>query len=225
LAGFSAGGEVVEVKFCGVTRPADAGIAVELGARYVGVIFAASPRQVTPERAVEILAPARGSDVAVIGVFDKEAPDDVLATAEAAMLDGVQLHGSPTEDEISVLRERFDGQIWAVRRIGAHGLNGAMQRLFEVADGVVLDTLSPRDLGGTGETFDWTAVAATLAGVRRDARLIVAGGLRPENVRHAVDALRPDVVDVSSGVESAPGQKDPARMRAFVAAVRASVTR
>jgi phosphoribosylanthranilate isomerase len=99
--------------------------------------------------------------------------------------------------------------------------------MYEVADGVVLDTFSPKSLGGTGTTFNWRDAAPRLAALVNGgrARVILAGGLKAENVGEAIATLGPDVVDVSSGIESAPGIKDPARMRAFMDAVRASDSR
>ena len=216
---------MVEVKFCGIIHPRDAVTAVELGARYVGMIFASSPRQVTPEQGRDIVAALRAADVATVGVFDDIGQDEILAIAEGVGLDCVQLHAWSDPEMIGVLRSRFDGDVWAVSRVGPGGLDSRAGQLFGVADGVLLDTQSAKGLGGSGTIFDWPAVAGAVATVRGQARLIVAGGLRAENVCRAVEALDPDVVDVSSGVEHSPGIKDPQRMRAFVAAVRACVPR
>jgi phosphoribosylanthranilate isomerase len=215
---------VVEVKFCGITRPGDAITAAEIGARYAGMIFARSPRRVTPQQGREVVSALIGTDVATVGVFDDVAADELLATAEELGLDAVQLHGWSEPEQIGRLRERFNGEVWAVHRVGPDGLDARVRHLFDVADGVLLDTRSANALGGSGAVFDWRAAAAGLTSVRGQCRVIVAGGLRPENVSGAIKALFPDVVDVSSGVEASPGVKDPQLMRAFMVAVRACGT-
>ncbi len=212
-----------EIKFCGITRSVDAELAAELGARYVGVIFARSPRQVTEARALEITRAVQGRGVHCIGVFD-DGPDRALAVAERLRLDGVQLHGPVEPAAIAAARARFGGIVWAVVQVGLYGVPPEAHSLFEVAHGVVLDSRSPRGNGGTGEAWDWTAAAEVVPGMRAGAQLVVAGGLRPDNVRRAIAALGPDVVDVSSGVETGPGIKDPSRMRAFVDAVHADIS-
>jgi phosphoribosylanthranilate isomerase len=225
-AGWSGAGELVaDVKFCGMTRPEDAILAAELSAAFVGVIFARSPRQLTVERAREVLAPVRERGTGTVGVFDTVDLDQITETAERLELDAVQLHGEADASRIEALGRRFGGEIWAVLHIGPDGFPSRAAELFGAADGVVLDTLSARGLGGTGESFAWHAVATSLAELRGTTRVVVAGGLRPDNVAHAIGALAPDVVDVSSGVESEAGIKDPARLRAFMDAVRNHVPR
>jgi phosphoribosylanthranilate isomerase len=113
-------------------------------------------------------------------------------------------------------------EVWAVVAVRDGALGEDAEALFLCADAVVLDTRASDGLGGTGQPFDWAAVAAALAPMRRRARLIVAGGLNPDNVAAAVSQLRPDVVDVSSGVESAPGVKDSILMSRFVEAARSA---
>ena len=211
----------VEVKFCGLTRGADALEAARLGAAYAGVVLAGGPRRVTPSRAAELLA-ALPRTVRRIGVFGAAPAAEIAAAARVAGLDGVQLHGDPSAGDVAAVRRSFDGIVWAVVRVGA-ALPAALEgvdALAAAADGIVLDTKVDGRLGGSGVAFDWAAAARALEG-RRPRRLVVAGGLTPENVAAAVAALAPDVVDVSSGVESAPGVKDHARMRAFVGALGA----
>ena len=225
-AAWSDSGELVtDVKFCGMTRPEDTLLAADLSAAFVGVIFARSPRQLTVRRAREVLAPIRERGTATVGVFDTVDLDQIAEMAEHLDLDAVQLHGDADVSRIEALGRRYGGEIWAVLRIGPDGLPPGAAELFGAADGVVLDTRSTRALGGTGEAFEWHAVATALAELRRTTRVVVAGGLRPDNVARAIDALAPDVVDVSSGVESAAGIKDPTRLRAFMDAVRNHVPR
>jgi phosphoribosylanthranilate isomerase len=207
----------VDIKFCGMTRPEDAQMAASLGASYVGVIFAGGPRAVTAERAKLILAnvPRR---VRAVGVFAGQDVDEIQRIVDVAGLDVVQLHGEATEARIAQLRETINAEIWPVVRVSGvlpEGLAG----LVDASDGLLLDAYVPNALGGTGVSFAWSAVAAELQTIRGEQPIILAGGLRPENVAEAIAALSPDVVDVSSGVESAPGIKDHERMRAFRDAV------
>jgi phosphoribosylanthranilate isomerase len=208
-----------DIKFCGMTREEDVDAAVALGARYIGVIFAGGPRSVTLERAREVLAsvPAR---VSRVGVFGPEISATSGETAQKLGLDVMQIHGDPDEAAIGLARESFGGAIWAALRISGPVLPGRAAGLFRIADAVVLDAYSQQALGGTGKALPWSVLSNAVAAVRQPGRLVLAGGLRPENVSTAVHALRPDIVDVSSGVESAPGIKDHTKLRAFRDAVR-----
>ena len=209
----------VELKFCGLTRAEDAAFAASLGAAYVGVIFAESPRRVDSSTAPGIVAPARGRAKAV-GVFGAASIETVATVAAAVPLDVVQLHGDPSPGAVERLRPFFSGEVWAVIRIADAELPPETAALLSVADAVVLDAKVSGQLGGTGTTFDWERVAKTLDRQRVRSRIVLAGGLTDENVAHAVRIVAPDIVDVSSGVESAPGIKDHSRMRAFSDAVR-----
>ena len=209
----------VELKFCGMTRDIDVGYAASLGAAYVGVIFAESVRRVDPAQAAQVLATARGN-AKTVGVFGPASIEDVATVAADVALDAVQLHGDPSPGVVERLRPFFGGEVWAVVRIAGAALPEHATALFNVADAVVLDAKVSGHLGGTGTSFDWESVAKTLERQRIRARLVLAGGLNPENVARAVSIVAPDIVDVSSGVESAPGIKDHARMRAFSDAVR-----
>jgi phosphoribosylanthranilate isomerase len=209
----------VEVKFCGLTRSADTAHAASLGAGYVGVIFAESPRRLDPVIATSVLAPARGR-ARTVGVFGPASIEAIATTASDAALDAVQLHGDPSPGMIERLRPFFGGEVWAVVRIAGNELPPEAFALTTVADAIVLDAKVPGQLGGTGTSFDWGSVARTLDHLRIRSRIVLAGGLNADNVARAVRIVAPDVVDVSSGVESAPGIKDHARMRAFSDAVR-----
>jgi phosphoribosylanthranilate isomerase len=210
---------VAEVKFCGLTREEDARVAAALGASFAGVIFAGGPRNVEPERARVILD--AGTPLRRVGVFGKSDLEAVVAAAEEAELDIVQLHADPEPEEVAEVRAATGAEVWAVARIGAE-VPRSLGALFEAADAVLLDARSGVALGGTGRTVPWRMVAAAIDGARRGRRLVLAGGLGPENVGEAIAVLAPDVVDVSSGVESSPGVKDHARMRAFAAAAKAA---
>ncbi len=215
---------MVEIKFCGMVRAADSRLAATLGARYVGAIFAESPRRVTDEQAQAMFAALPGS-VARVGVFGPAAADEIADRARRLALDVVQLHSDPDAETIADIRRRWSGQVWAVQRVAATELPATAADLFDVADAVVLDARVSGQLGGTGVALQWTDLRARVEPLRvRRARLVLAGGLTADNVGRAVEALHPDVVDVSSGVEAGPGIKDPSRMRAFRDAVRGEVT-
>jgi phosphoribosylanthranilate isomerase len=121
-----------------------------------------------------------------------------------------------------LLRERFDGAIWAVVRVTGAELESLPQVVLAAVDAVVLDTSVGGRSGGTGVSFDWGASAPAVRGISARCPVVLAGGLRPDNVQRAVRLLAPRVVDVSSGVESAPGIKDPELMRAFALAARSN---
>jgi phosphoribosylanthranilate isomerase len=216
---------MTRVKFCGLAREQDIRMAADLGAAFVGVVLTRSPRQVTPEAAAALLAAVADREVRTVGVFGSEPLADVIAMARIAGVDIVQLHGARAPDEFGAVRRALGVQTWRVVRVGAPGLTGMAGPGADV-DATLLDTYTPGSLGGSGQTFDWGRLdAAELAVVRGTKPLIVAGGLRPDNVQALIDRLAPDVVDVSSGVESSPGVKDHALMTAFVAAAGATPSR
>lgn len=208
-----------EVKFCGITREDDARYAAELGAAYAGVIFAGGPREIAPAQAARVFA-AAGSRLRRVGVFGRnfgERLSDVLA---ATPLDVVQLHADPTVEDVRVVRARFTGAVWAAVRVVGAEIPAVTVALMDEADAVLLDPKVPGALGGTGTPMPWSEIAERLATIRGDSMLVLAGGLTAGNVEEAICALDPDVVDVSSGVESAPGVKDRERMAAFAEAAR-----
>ena len=186
---------------------------MELGAAYVGVIFAGGPRLVTVAEARRVLEPTRGRARAV-GVFGALSPEAIASIVAEANLDVVQLSADPDADMVSQVRAATGAQVWAAVRCG-RVLPPIASTLFPVADAVLLDARVDGQLGGTGRTLPWGDLAPQVSAVRSARRLVLAGGLTPDNVGQAVEILAPDVVDVSSGVESAPGIKDHERMRAF----------
>lgn len=192
-------GKTVLVKVCGITRPEDATRAIELGADALGFVFwPGSPRFIDPYRAREIMALVPPF-VTTVGVFVNQPADYVNGVAGLARLSAVQLHG---DEDPAFARE--------MRRPVIKAVNGRRSESDMWSDRVTLlvDAHDPVRRGGTGKTADWTAAAA-LARVRR---VLLAGGITPENARAAVDAVQPFGLDVSSGVESAPGIKDHDRM-------------
>lgn len=216
---------MADIKFCGMTRREDARYAASLGARYVGVIFAESPRQLTDEQAREVFSEVP-LGVSRVGVFGNSKPEQIAARAESLGLDVVQLHGDPKPRTIARVRKKWRGQVWAVQRVIGTIVPEAAADLFDAADGVVLDARVPGMLGGTGVALPWEELRDRISMLNTvRARLVLAGGLTAENVAHAIDVLKPDVVDVSSGVESSIGIKDHAQMRAFRDAVLGVATR
>lgn len=198
------------VKIDGVTTEEDALLAVAMGADAVGFVFAPSPRQVAAQ-AVRDIVRRLPHDVLTLGVFVDEAPQRVVELVHQAGLRAAQLHGheSPEDtrwvrDRVGIVLKAFAAGDPAVRRAGDYA-----------ADAVIVD--NPRG-GGSGEAYDWSLAEDVPAGVR----LVLAGGLDPDNVADAIAAVHPWGVDVSSGVESAPGRKDPRKLRAFIANAKAA---
>lgn len=200
----------VRVKICGLTRPEDAEMAAGLGAWALGVIFATeSPRRVGLEQAAAVLE-AAGGDVDRVGVFVNADLDEIHEAVRFCGLTAVQLHGEESQGECLEIHERTGCPvIRAVRVAGPESLVGVVS--FDTAF-ILLDTYRLGRRGGTGEAFDWNLAAALPADVR-GGRLILSGGLNPDNIADAVRAVAPFAVDVSSGVESAPGVKDHEKMK------------
>ncbi|HET9078641.1 MAG TPA: phosphoribosylanthranilate isomerase [Acidimicrobiales bacterium] len=200
------------VKICGVTSEEDALLAVALGADAVGFIFAPSKRQIAPQIAADIIKRLPRDEVITVGVFRDEAPQRVSDVAVHAGLHAVQLHGHEPPETARWLGTRIPKVIQAFpagdRRVRQAGEYGAYA--------VLLDAPDP----GSGQRFDWSLAAEVPPGQR----LIVAGGLDAGNVEAAIAGTGCWGVDVASGVEKAPGRKDPIRLREFIAAARAGFT-
>lgn len=198
------------VKICGITCVEDALIAAEAGADALGFVFyPPSPRAVAPEAAAEIIAQLPPF-ITSVGLFVDANRDDITAVAERCHLDLLQLHGKETpafcqsldRPYIKALRMRDDADVATV----AASYGGAR--------GLLLDSYKPGVPGGTGETFDWQRIPTQLAG-----QMVLAGGLRPDNVAEAVTQVRPFGVDVSGGVEERAGRKNAEAVRQFIRAV------
>ncbi|MBA3258813.1 MAG: phosphoribosylanthranilate isomerase, partial [Gemmatimonadales bacterium] len=193
----------VEAKICGLTRPEDAAAAAEHGATYLGVVFASGPRMVTPARALTIVAAARG--VPVLGVFGSQTVDEILDTAATARLAGAQLHGDYSGADAARLRAA-GLKVWRVVRIAAVSDLDRLEVAATDADAVLVEPRVAHAAGGAGVALALSVACqarARLAG----RRMVLAGGLTPVGVAGAVALVRPDVVDVSSGVEHLPGIK------------------
>jgi phosphoribosylanthranilate isomerase len=203
---------VTRVKVCGITRPEDAELAVELGAWALGfILWPDSPRAADPAVAAGISAFLRRR-AEMVGVFVNPTLDDVAHAADELHLSHVQLHGDEGPAFCSEVARRTGAKvIKAVRVAGAADFQD-LERFH--TDFHLLDTAARGLRGGTGETWDWALAARR----RRTIPAILSGGLTAENVAAGIEAVDPWAVDVSSGVEAAPGVKDPARLAAFIAA-------
>jgi phosphoribosylanthranilate isomerase len=202
-----------------MTRAEDVAYAAELGATYVGVIFAGGPRHQTIESAKRVLANAPAT-VRRVGVVADQPLQEIVALVRELSLDVIQLHADPDARRVRDVHDATGVDTWAVLRVEGSTVPPSLGEIARVATAIVLDARVAGGLGGSGVTLPWTELAEGLSPWRDDIHLVLAGGLRPENVSDAIAALEPDVVDVSSGVESAPGIKDHGRMRAFRDAVQ-----
>jgi phosphoribosylanthranilate isomerase len=199
----------VRLKVCGMTRLEDAQLAAALGAWAVGFVFwPDSPRFIAPERARDIIV-ALPERITVVGVFVNQPAEFVREVANTARLDAVQLHG----DESSRYARDLDLPVLKALTLARALENGTLDEWKRAT--ILLDADDARKRGGTGKTIDWTAAAA----VARHTPLVLAGGLRPDNVAEALHVVRPAGIDVSSGVERAPGEKDATLMTALFTAV------
>lgn len=197
---------MVKVKICGITNLEDAIMSVEAGADALGFVFYdKSPRNILPAQASEIISQLPPF-VQTVGLFVNDTPAKINQTADCCGLDIIQLHGNETPEFCTKLSRRV---IKALRVRDITSLE-EMAR-FNVA-AFLLDTWSPSAYGGTGQTFNWD-IAAIAA---KSTRIVLAGGLNPENVAEAIRKTRPYAVDVSSSLELSPGKKDPAKICAFI---------
>ena len=208
-----------DVKICGLTRAIDAEFADAAGAAYLGVIFAGGPRQRLPAEARATLAGRRARKV---GVFATQSPAEIADIASTVGLDVVQLHAEGDVARVDAVRAATGREVWAVVRTADGVLPDGVDELADAADALLVDTLVKGALGGSGTVMPWGILGESLDAMESGHRIVLAGGLTPDNVAEAISYVSPMIVDVSSGVESAPGVKDHARIRAFVAAVRAT---
>ncbi len=203
-------------KVCGITRPADARLAVRAGANAVGMVFySPSPRSVTARQA-EHVASAIPEGIRRVGVFVSERPDVILSAIERARLTVVQLHGEESAEDCATVRRAVGDslEIWKAVHVGP-GFEGVNLSEFAV-DAFLLDTARERAYGGTGKAFPWhLALRAKPFG-----KVVLAGGLDGGNVARAVRVVRPWGVDSSSRLEDRPGVKDPDKVTRFLDAVR-----
>jgi phosphoribosylanthranilate isomerase len=205
------------IKICGNTS---------LGADALGFVFAPSPRRVTPAQ-VAAIVPHLPAAIEKIGVFVDVSFNEIESTVRTTRITGVQLHFDAAPDLPAKLRAHFGPELRILRVIhfaGGPGEEAAAIMQDPNLDAVLVDSRTATSVGGTGQAFDWAAASKSLFqnAAERKLRLVAAGGLSPDNIADAIATLQPWGVDVVSGVESAPGRKDPAKVRAFFASARAA---
>ena len=198
------------VKICGITNEQDALLAVALGADALGFVFAPSPRQISPALAREIVKRLPPETVTV-GVFRNETPSRIVEIVNEARLQGAQLHGQETA---AMTAEVATNVRFVIKAVVAGSQDATHANEFS-ADAILVDGLHP----GSGTAYDWEL----LQDIPTDIRLMLSGGLTPENVGAGIMQVRPWGVDVSSGVEKSPGQKDAVKLRHFITNARDAV--
>jgi phosphoribosylanthranilate isomerase len=207
-----------QIKICGVTSEYDGVLAAAAGATAIGLNFyEKSPRYLSQSTAQQIVATLPKS-IEKVGVFVNESVGEVCQKSDSLRLDWIQLHGDEPPEYLAQLEGR---RVLRAFRVGSEGLTPVLEYLLrcEVLGckprAILLDARSEREYGGTGKLIDWQAVSdsrESFGGIP----LVLAGGLTPENVAHAIEAVQPDAVDTASGVESSPGKKDESLVAAFV---------
>jgi len=224
------------IKICGITNLEDALSAIDAGADAIGFVFyEKSPRWIEPAQAREIVAQLPNG-VEKVGVFVDLAQDRLAEIVNEVGLTGVQCRLRPRTDALASEKPGFQRPTRMLLPLSAtrliedekrlQGLTSEFLRMAESRkpksglDTFVLDSTTPSQPGGTGRAFDWQRIAPLVHVMNRSVKVIVAGGLTADNVAEAMQVLRPWGVDVSSGVEAAPGRKDPAKVKAFIQAVK-----
>jgi len=203
------------VKICGIATWEDARLSVDLGASALGFnFFPPSPRAISPADAWNIIR-RLPPFVEAVGVFVNWPPVAVDALARALRLGSVQLHGAESPEEVAELGRRH--RVIKAVQVG-RGFRAAGLARYRGADAILLDGFKRGLHGGTGRTLDWNLARKA----RRYGRIILAGGLTPENIAEAILVAQPYAVDIASGVEASPGKKDPAKLRDLFAAVQSA---
>lgn len=207
----------VEVKICGLSEPQSLAAAIAGGASFVGFVFyPPSPRDLTIERAAELARSVPAGIVRVAVTVD--ASDDFLARLlDKAPLEMLQLHGKETPERVQAIRDRFRVRVMKAIPVASDSDPDAAKRYLGIVDWLMFDAKPPKDdgalPGGNARSFDWRI----LSGRRWPVPWMLSGGLDPDNLAEAASVTRAPALDVSSGVESAPGVKDPAKIRLFLA--------
>jgi phosphoribosylanthranilate isomerase len=220
------------IKICGNTSATDARLAVDAGADAVGFVFAASPRHVTESEVAGIVA-RLPKTVETIGVFVDATVEEIYSAVRMCHLTGVQLHWDAPPDLPARLKNRLGHQLRVLRVLHfgedatgqTAGHTSALASAYEKdpsVDGLLIDSRTAAATGGTGVAYDWKLAAKMAFKNARERKLVVAGGLTPENVAEAISALHPWGVDVVTGVEAESGRKDPPKVREFVKRARAA---
>lgn len=197
------------VKICGITNEDDALLAVALGADAIGFVFAPSVRQINPQKVYDITR-RLPSEILTVGVFRDEHPKRVIELVHSSGVKAAQLHGHERPDDVLAVSQHVRT---VIKGVSAGGVDAARAHQFHTPY-ILVDAPAP----GSGKVFDWHLAAEVPVTVS----LILAGGLTPENVAAGITQVNPWGVDVSSGVESAPGKKDPLLLKRFIDAARAA---
>lgn len=214
------------IKICANTNLEDAQMAIELGADAVGFVFAPSVRRVTPKDVARI-TPHLPEHIERVGAFDSRYADEIAAVVRETGLNAVQLHGEWQPALVARLNRMFEGRLriiqtlhWQVDEAGTSA--ASVQQLLRdietegAPERVLIDSRVGQATGGTGVKFDWTAARSVIRDGAGQLKVIVAGGLRPENVSVAIRELDPWGIDVASGVERSPGRKDVGKLTDFI---------
>ncbi len=202
----------MKVKICGITNYEDASAAVDLGVDALGFIFAKSPRRIeteTARRIIQSLPPF----VMSVGVFVNQKPEEIEETVKECGLDLVQLHG----DESPVICERLMPRVIKVFWLKDESSLDGIKPYIGKVRGLLFDTFSKKERGGTGKTFDWDLA---IKGKKMGMPVILSGGLNPSNIAEAMRVVKPFAVDVNSGVEKSPGQKDHALIKGLMKTIK-----
>jgi phosphoribosylanthranilate isomerase len=218
------------IKICGNTNLEDAKLAADLGADALGFIFAPSPRRISPIDASRIISQI-DPKIETVGVFVNQPPSVILKTAQRAGFSAVQLHGDEDPASVGTLlalarREKIELKIYKAVRMSTIDNSFAWDtEASKMLAGMVLDSGTPIQRGGTGRNFDWDEAAPLVRVLSRRTKIIIAGGLNPQNAAKALAMFNPFGLDVVSGVEREPGKKDPEKLRAFFEAVHSAAQR
>lgn len=196
----------MRIKICGITQPEQGRSIAELGANALGFIcVSASPRYVTPDRIQTIIKGLAPHNPTLIGVFANSSTDEIYRVVAQTGLTGVQLHGGESPAFCQQLRQSLTGiELIKALRIRSPEDLKTVERYNHLVDTVLLDAYHPQQLGGTGKTLDWSS----LTSFHPPLPWFLAGGLNPDNVAEALAQIKPDGIDLSSGVERSPGDKD-----------------
>ena len=219
---------MIWIKICATTNLGDAFASIDAGANALGFILAESSRRIAVETAAQIIAAVPPSSEKV-GVVVNETPEALAKLARDIGLTGVQLHGDEPAAQLPEFRRAL-GLRKIIKTLQARELLAAPDTLDEYLrnsksiDGILLDSGSPAARGGTGQTFDWPSALPIVERIKQHVPVVIAGGLTPANIAAAIRFFDPCGIDVVSGVELSPGMKDPAKVRAFIAAARAAST-
>jgi len=216
-------GTSTQIKICGLRDAASAVVAADAGANYLGFNFVdGSKRQISAENCIVVLDEYRWTkkpqnDPAIVGLFRNHDPAEVNRIARAVGFDYLQLCGDEDDEYIANMELPIFKQVFVKPEMTSADVNDLVSPFLESGHGIVLDSFSKGFLGGSGKTFNWDSAM----GVANRERVLLAGGLNPENVGSAIEQLGPWGVDVASGVEI-DGVKDPDRIRAFIAAAQSA---